>query len=157
MVLAAAALPACSGAIKGSDRRQVTCKALDLDCRELPGATLSKRGGPDVAGEHVRVAMYAERHLLLRINGIVPGTGGKLNDPAPYTIRNTDACQAGATHVEDANNVSVCDVARRRVVRVHARNLAPAMLGLGAMPSEIQLTVKARGRLISDEHKRRIR
>src|SRR5215831_14796944 len=47
------------GAIEGLDRRQVACKALDLDRRKLARATLSERRGPDVAGEHIRVAMHA--------------------------------------------------------------------------------------------------
>src|SRR5215469_3771502 len=53
------------GAIEGLDRGQVTSKAFDLDCRKLPRATLSQRRGPNVAGEHIRVAVHAERHLLL--------------------------------------------------------------------------------------------
>ena len=139
------------------DRWQVARKAFDLDCRKLPSATLSERRGPDVAGEHIRVAMHAEGHLLLWIHGVVPGTSGKLNDPTPDPVRDADARQACAARVEDANNVSVRDAAGCRVVRVHTSNLASAMLGLGAVPSEIQLTMKARGRLIGDEHKRRIR
>jgi hypothetical protein len=83
--------------------------------------------------------MHAEGLLLLRIHGVVPGAGGQLNDAAPDSVRDADAGQAGAARVEEANDVSVRDATGRRVVRVHARNLAPAMLGLGAVPAEIQL------------------
>src|SRR5690349_8313289 len=69
------------GAIEGLDGRQVACKALDLNCRKLAGTTLSERRGPEVAGEHIRVAMHAEGHVLLRIHGVVPRARGKLNDP----------------------------------------------------------------------------
>ena len=139
------------------DRWQVARKAFNLDCRKLPSATLSERRGPDVTGEHIRVTMHTEGLLLLRIHRVVPGTGGKLNDPTPDSIRDSDASQACAARIEDANNVFVRDAAGCRVVRVHTSNLASAMLGLGAVPSKIQLTMKACGRLISDEHKRRIR
>src|SRR5262249_6657651 len=146
-----------AGAIERLDRRQVAGEAFDLDRRELSGATLSEPGRPDVAGEHVRVAMHAEGHLLLWIHGVIPGAGRQLNDPAPDPVREADARQAGAARVENANDVSIRDAARGSVVGVHARNLAPAMLGLGAVPSEVQLAMKARGGLIGDKHERRLR
>ena len=88
--------PPAVGAIEGLDRRQVACEAFDLDRRELPGATLSERGGADVACEHVRVAIHAEGHLLLGIHRVVPSAGGKLNDAAPDPVRDAHSCQTGA-------------------------------------------------------------
>jgi len=75
--------------------------------------------------------------LLLRIDGVVPGTGRKLNDSAPNPVCDADARQAGAALVEDADDVAVGDAARGRIVRMQVSNLASALLALGAMPAEI--------------------
>src|SRR5262245_13312911 len=101
--------------------------------------------------------MHAEWHLFVGVHGVVPSAGGKLNDAGPDSVGDAGSCQTGAARVEEANDVAVGDAARCRIVRVYARDLATAMLGAGAVAAEIQLTMQARGRLIGDEHERRVR
>src|SRR5262249_47351658 len=132
----------------------VAGEAFDLDGRELAGAALGERGGADVAGKDVRVAVHAEGHLLLGIHGVVPGPGAELNHSAPDPIGDADSSQTRAARVEEANDVDVGEAGPRGVVGVHGRDLAAAMLGPGAVAAEIQLAVQARARLIGDEPER---
>ena len=43
----------------GLDELQIADEALTLHCRELTGAALDEAGGAGVAGQEVRIAVYA--------------------------------------------------------------------------------------------------
>ena len=75
-----------NGRIIGLDRREVAVETRDLDGRQLSGAALRQCGGADVPCQDVWIAVYAKRGFLLRIGGIIPGAGWKLNDAAPDIV-----------------------------------------------------------------------
>ena len=78
-----------------------------------------------------------------RIGRIIPGAGGKLNDAGPNILGQANRRKAGSTRVEQANDVAVGDAARGRIIGMHARDLAPTLLGRQAMSAEIELAVQA--------------
>jgi hypothetical protein len=58
---------------------------------------------------------------------------------------------------EMLDDVAVLDAALGRILRMHARDLAAAMLGPAAMAAEVELAVQPRARLIGDEDEGRSR
>ncbi|GCC45367.1 hypothetical protein chiPu_0029458, partial [Chiloscyllium punctatum] len=143
--------------IERPDRRQIAVEALDLNRRQLPGAALREGGRADIARQHVGIAVNAERRLVLGVHRIVPGAGRQLHHAGGDAVGDMHRGKAGAARVEDADDVAVGDPARRSVARIHARDLAAAMLGLNRMAAEIELAVQPRHRLVGDQEARRIR
>ena len=133
------------------DRRQISFEAFHLHGRQLPGAALRQVGGADIRREDVGVSMDAERAILLGIGGIVPGAGGKLDHARADAVREAHAGEAGAAGVEEADDVAVANAPRLRILGMHARDFAAAVLGIGAVVAEIELAVQAGRRLVGDQ------
>jgi len=66
--------------IKRPDRRQIAVEPFHLRSRDLPRAALSKGRRADIARQHVRIAVDAERCLVLGVHRVVPGAGRELDD-----------------------------------------------------------------------------
>ena len=137
--------------IVGLDRRQIAIETLDLDGGQLPGAALRQGRCTDVPRQDVRIAVHAKRGFFFAIGGIVPGAGWKLDDPAPDVLGHAYARQAGTARIEQANDVAVGNAARRGIGRMHARDLASAVLRARAVATEIELAVQPCRRLVGDQ------
>ena len=62
-------------------------ETLDFDKAELAGAALREARGAGVAGQHVGIAVHAERHLGRRVLRVVPRAGRQLHDTRASTPR----------------------------------------------------------------------
>jgi hypothetical protein len=69
----------------GLDRWQIAVKTPYLHGRELSGAALRQSGGADIPCKDVGIAVNAKGSVLLRVDGVVPGAGRKLDAAAPKT------------------------------------------------------------------------
>ncbi len=138
-------------------RRQWAVEPLDLDYSELSGAALRQFRCAGVPCQHIRVAVHADWVVGGRIVGVVPGSGGELDDTGAQCLAQHRAGEAGPTVVVEAHHVPVANASRRGVLRMDADRLAVLDLRFEAGGAEIQLTVQAGRRLVGDELQRETR
>ena len=106
------------GRIKGANGRQRSPIFLALDHRHLTAAALRQPRCADVAGEHVWIAMDAERMFCRTRLRIVPGAGGQLQHARHDVVCNGGGSQTRAAIVEQADDVAIGDAAVRRIDRI---------------------------------------
>jgi len=142
------------GRIKRADGRHRFPIFLALDHRHLTAATLREPRGADVAGEHVRIAVDAERVVCRAGLRIVPGAGGQLHYAGHDVVCNGGGGEARAAIVEQADDVAIGDGAVRRIDRIETDDFAAGnFLGL-AVGTEVELTVQPGRRLVGDQRQR---
>ena len=134
--------------MKRPDWRQIAVKALHLDSRELARTALCEGGSAGIARQDVRIPMHTERLILLRVDGIVPGSGWKLNHTRPDAIGQPDGGEAGAPFVEQPDDVILGNPPGGSIIRMHTRHFPPPLLGPGTVAAEVELAVQSRTRLI---------
>ena len=128
--------------------------SLALDHRHLAAATLRQPRGADVAGEHVRIAVNAERMFRRAGFRIVPGAGGQLQHAGHDVVGNGGGSQARAAIVEQADDVAIGDAAVRRIDSVETDNFAAGDFLRLAVGTEIELAVQPGRRLVGDQRQR---
>ena len=100
---------------------------------------LRQARGSLIAGQDVRITVFAQASAAARYRGVEPGSGADLDDPGQDVIRDYRAGQTGAARVENPDDVACIYIPGTRVIGVQGNGFAAVDLAGTTMAAMVEL------------------